>query len=71
MTEPVKERVNERVLFRIFIMPCCGQMLCWVNPRLPSHCPECGELVYMKLKTGEHTVANDDAAMLRYMPPSV
>jgi hypothetical protein len=25
-------------------------MLCWVNPRLPNFCPECGERVLMKLR---------------------
>jgi hypothetical protein len=24
------------VKFRLIQMPCCGQMLCWVNPRLPK-----------------------------------
>jgi len=23
--------------FRLILMPCCGQMLCWVNPRLPNY----------------------------------
>jgi len=23
--------------FRFIQMPCCGQMLCWVNPRLPNY----------------------------------
>lgn len=36
--------------FRLIQMPCCGQMLCWVNPRLPNFCPECGERVLMKLR---------------------
>ena len=22
---------NEQVKFRLFEMPCCGQLLCWVN----------------------------------------
>jgi DNA-directed RNA polymerase subunit RPC12/RpoP len=38
------------VKFRLIQMPCCGQMLCWVNPRLPNYCPECGERVLMKLR---------------------
>jgi hypothetical protein len=29
---------NERVIFRLIMTPCCGHMLCWVNPRFP----ECG-----------------------------
>lgn len=46
---------NEQIRFRLFLMPCCGQMLCWVNPRLPNYCPECGQLVHAKLKTGNAT----------------
>jgi hypothetical protein len=26
-------------------MPCCGHNVCWVNPRLPSFCPDCGKNV--------------------------
>jgi len=33
-----------RAHFRLIEMPCCAQVLCWVNPRLPNHCPECGML---------------------------
>ena len=50
------ERWREQVRLRVFQMPCCGQQLCWVNPRLPNHCPECGSRVYAKLHTGEHTL---------------
>ena len=41
---------NEKVHFRLFSMPCCKYQLCWVNPRLPSYCPECGKNVYAQLK---------------------
>jgi len=61
--------VNERIQFRLFVMPCCGFNLCWVNPRLPTHCPECGATVYMKLRTGEHTAFTDDNAWIRYSKP--
>jgi len=30
---------TELIHFRLFQMPCCGHSLCWVNPRLPNHCP--------------------------------
>lgn len=40
----------EFVKFKLICMPCCGQLLCWVNPRLPNHCPECGAKVYQELK---------------------
>ena len=58
---------HERVHFRYFVMPCCNHNLCWVNPRLPSHCPECGAAVYSKLRTnGEHTRVSDPNASLHY-----
>lgn len=43
-------RVKEKVLFRLIVTPCCSQMLCWVNPRLPNYCPECGKFIYADLK---------------------
>lgn len=54
---------REQVLFRLIRMPCCQHQLCWVNPRLPSYCPECGTAVYMRLKfeTGHIIVSNDHA----------
>ena len=55
---------NEYVPFRLFHMPCCGAQICWVNPRLPNHCPECGEPVLIQLKTGSHTLM-DSPAWLR------
>jgi hypothetical protein len=42
--------MRERVHFRLIAMPCCGQMLCWVNPRLPNRCPECGERTYAAIR---------------------
>jgi hypothetical protein len=36
--------------FRLIQTPCCEQLLCWVNPRLPNHCPECGKFIYADLK---------------------
>lgn len=52
--------MNEFVRFRLFQMPCCGQQLCWVNPRLPSHCPECSTRVLIKLRSGEHTSVDQE-----------
>jgi hypothetical protein len=46
-------------------MPCCHLMLCWVNPRLPNYCPECGTHIFLKLKSGEYTRVNDKDAVLR------
>jgi len=55
---------NERIVFRVFSMGCCGQLLCWVNPRYPSHCPECGVSVYPQIKGW--AVIVDDNAHLKY-----
>ncbi len=57
---------TEQIHFRLFHMPCCGQLLCWVNPRLPAHCPECGKLVLTRLKSGEYTRINDLTALLKF-----
>jgi hypothetical protein len=56
---------TEQIHFRLFEMPCCGQMLCWVNPRLPSFCPECSNRVLLDLKSGEYTRISDKEATLR------
>lgn len=53
---------HQRVPFRLLQCPECGAMLCWVNPRLPNYCPECGEHVYSKIRGC--VMANDDDAML-------
>jgi hypothetical protein len=60
--------VTEIVKFRVFHMPCCGQLLCWVNPRLPSFCPECGTSVYLELnsKDRKHIKLWDDHAQLKF-----
>lgn len=56
-TEPVK--------FRLFTMPCCGICICWVNPRLPNFCPECGLRVLLDLRAKpELTLFSDDEAEL-------
>lgn len=48
-------------------MPCCGQLLCWVNPRIPNFCPECGTEVYMQLKfKPEYTKRLDEEAWLKF-----
>lgn len=57
---------RERIQFRLLQTPCCIGLLCWVNPRLPNFCPECGARIYAKLKTGEHTRFEDDHAWIHY-----
>lgn len=59
--------VNEKIKFRLFHMPCCGQLLCWVNPRIPNYCPECGKMVYTQLKfEPEHTKRLDEDAWIKF-----
>lgn len=55
---------NEQVQFRLLVMPCCQFQCCWVNPRLPTYCPECGCQVYSELKVGNCTYI-DSIAWLR------
>jgi hypothetical protein len=45
-------KTRELVPFRLIQTPCCGTMLCWVNPRLPNYCPECGKHIFRDLKFG-------------------
>lgn len=59
-----KRTHNERIIFRFFTLSCCGHMLCWVNPRYPSYCPECGTHIYPNVK-GDATII-DNNAHLRY-----
>lgn len=61
-------KVNQIVPFRMFHMPCCGHLLCWVNPRKPNYCPECGTHVYRALKSIEPVI--DEACILRSLPPT-
>jgi hypothetical protein len=59
-------RSKQRVHFRLIQMPCCGQALCWVNPRLPNYCPECGKFVFADLKAicPENIVVSDEHSWL-------
>lgn len=40
------QATNEQVQFRLLQMPCCNILICWVNPRRPMYCPECGARVF-------------------------
>lgn len=57
---------TERVTFRLIQTPCCMSLLCWVNPRLPSHCPECGKGIYPAVKSC--VLVHDPDATLRTTP---
>lgn len=62
---------TERVSFRLFRMPCCAALLCWVNPRLPNFCPECGAKTLVPLRTnGNYTMVRDDEAVLTIRVPA-
>lgn len=37
---------NQLIQFRLLHMPCCYTMICWINPRRPMYCPECGTRVF-------------------------
>lgn len=56
--------VTERVVFQYLIMPCCQVNLCWVNPRYPTYCPECGKHCYPQVKQG--VMIRDKDATLTY-----
>jgi hypothetical protein len=51
---------SQRVPFRLIQTPCCSTLLCWVNPRFPSHCPECGTFIFATVK-GCVLVSDDNA----------
>jgi len=43
-------RETQFVPFRLIQCPDCATMLCWVNPRFPNYCPECGKYIFDKVK---------------------
>lgn len=56
---------QEAVPFRLIKMPCCEHQVCWINPRLPSYCPECGASVYRRLKfEGEHILLSTTGTLV-------
>lgn len=55
-------KTHERVMFRLIQTPCCKALLCWVNPRLPNNCPECGKFIYPEVRSG--VLMLDENAML-------
>jgi hypothetical protein len=56
--------VSEKIPFRLFHMPCCKEMVCWIMPRYPTFCPRCGKHILLELKSGEYTRIIDDEAVL-------
>lgn len=54
---------SEQVQFRLIRTPCCSTLLCWVNPRLPNYCPECGRYIYPEVRGC--VLQEDQSAWLR------
>lgn len=54
----------ERIHFRLLVTPCCTTQLCWVNPRLPTYCPECGARVYPEIRS--EVRVSDENATIKY-----
>lgn len=50
--------------FRILNMECCQTIQCWVNPRLPIHCSECGKLCYPAVRGW--VVNRDERAVIKH-----
>lgn len=55
---------TERVHFRLLQMPCCNFLACWLNPRLPNYCPECGKRVFPTVRSC--VLEDDDKATLKH-----
>ena len=55
---------TERAHFRLLNMECCHILICWVNPRFPNYCPECGKFVYPGVK--EWVVTEDMGALIKH-----
>jgi len=53
-----------RADFRLLNMECCHVILCWVNPRLPNACPECGQRVYPAVKSW--VTYRDEQAVIKH-----
>lgn len=54
---------SEVVPFRLIQCPVCNTLLCWVNSRLPSYCPEGGHFIFDKVRGG--VLVYDPNATLR------
>jgi hypothetical protein len=61
----VKKVETQWVPFRLLRMGCCEHLLCWVNPRLPNYCPECGKHCYPTVRSWVVTTYAD--ARLTYI----
>lgn len=62
-------RVYERVRFTLINTPCCHTLLCYVNPRMPNYCSECGARLFAMKNNPEAILFRDDNAGLKYKEP--
>jgi len=62
-------KTYERVVFTLINTPCCHTLLCYVNPRMPNYCSECGARLYAMKRNPEAILFRDDNAGLRYKEP--
>lgn len=60
MARPTTERIH----FRLMVCQECSFVMCWVNPRFPNYCPECGKFIYSTIRGG--VVLTDENATLKY-----
>jgi len=65
MSTNTKQLTTEFIKFKLIQMPCCGHLLCWVNPRFPSYCPECGKRTLGKFGLQGCILINDEDAQLK------
>lgn len=56
---PKSGATNERVPFRLIICEHCAHNFCWINPRPPTYCPECGQNIFAHIR--ENTLVNEPA----------
>lgn len=57
--------MRERIPLRVLAMECCGHVLCYVNPRLPNYCPECGQHCQPAVR-GWVTFIDEDAQIVAH-----
>jgi hypothetical protein len=53
-----------RAHFRLIRTECCICLLCWVNPRLPNFCPECGQRIFPDVRSW--VTFSDDQAYIKH-----
>ena len=59
-----KQNAAVRVHFKLILTPCCGTLLCHINPSLPNFCPECGKHIFAQIK--ECILDDDVDVILKY-----